>query len=143
MLNSVLIANRGEIACRIMRTAHRLGLRTIAIASEADAQAMHAQLADEAIVIGGSPANESYLDIDKVMAAVKASGAEAVHPGYGFLAENADLAQACIDAGVQFVGPSPDAMRRMGGKAEAKTIAAAAGVPVVQATRVRIRMLRR
>ena len=108
-----------------------MGLRTIAIASEADAGAMHAQLADEAIIIGAPPATESYLDIGKVMAAVKASGAEAVHPGYGFLSENADLAQACIDAGVRFIGPSPDAMRRMGGKAEAKAIAAAAGVPVV------------
>ena len=131
MLNSVLIANRGEIACRIMRTARRLGLRTIAVASEADAKALHAQLADETIVIGPAPATESYLDIEKVMSAVRQSGAEAVHPGYGFLAENADFAQACIDAGVKFVGPSPDAMRRMGGKAEAKAIAEAAGVPVV------------
>jgi 3-methylcrotonyl-CoA carboxylase alpha subunit len=131
MLSKVLIANRGEIAVRIIRTARRLGVTTVAIVSEADRGAPFAAMADEVAVIGPGPASESYLRIDKIIAAAKQTGADAIHPGYGFLAENADFAEAVGKAGLKFIGPSPSAMRRMGGKAEAKAIAAAAGVPVV------------
>jgi 3-methylcrotonyl-CoA carboxylase alpha subunit len=131
MLKKILIANRGEIAVRIIRTARRLGVGTVAVASEPDRRAPFARLADEVVEIGPGPAGESYLRIDKVIAAAKATGADGIHPGYGFLAENADFAEAVRAAGITFIGPSPDAMRRMGGKAEAKAIAAQAGVPVV------------
>ena len=131
MLKKILIANRGEIALRIMRTARRLGVRTVAVVSEADRTAPFARAADERVEIGPGPAPESYLRIDRILAAAKSTGADGIHPGYGFLAENADFAQAVGKAGIKFIGPSPDAMRRMGGKAEAKAIAAAAGVPVV------------
>src|SRR5450631_3891087 len=131
MFKSVLIANRGEIACRIARTAKRLGLRTIAVYSEADAQALHVRLADEAHLIGPAPAADSYLRIDKLIAAAKAARADCIHPGYGFLSENADFAQACIDAGIVFVGPSPAAIRAMGLKDRAKALMEKAGVPVV------------
>jgi 3-methylcrotonyl-CoA carboxylase alpha subunit len=131
MFNKILIANRGEIAVRIIRTARRLGVRTVAVASEADRGAPFTRLADEVVEIGPGPASESYLRGDKIIAAAKATKAEAIHPGYGFLAENAEFAEAVGKAGLTFIGPSPDAMRRMGGKAEAKAIAAAAGVPIV------------
>jgi 3-methylcrotonyl-CoA carboxylase alpha subunit len=130
MLKSLLIANRGEIACRVIRTARRLGVRTVAVYSDADAKAMHVRMADEAVHIGPSPARESYLCGDKIIAAAKATGAEAVHPGYGFLSENADFAQAVIDAGLIWVGPKPDSIRAMGLKDAAKTLMAEAGVPV-------------
>jgi 3-methylcrotonyl-CoA carboxylase alpha subunit len=131
MLKKLLIANRGEIAVRIIRTARRLGVRTVAVASEPDRRAPFARLADEVVEIGPGPAGESYLRGEKIIAAAKATGADAIHPGYGFLAENADFAEAVAAAGIAFAGPSPDAMRRMGGKAEAKAIAEKAGVPVV------------
>ncbi len=131
MFTKLLIANRGEIAQRIIFTAHRLGVKTVAVVSEADRGAPYARLAGEVVGIGPGPATESYLRGDKIIAAAKSTGAEAIHPGYGFLAENADFAEAVRKAGLVFVGPSPEAMRRMGGKAEAKAIAAAAGVPVV------------
>ena len=131
MFKSVLIANRGEIACRIARTAHRLGLRTIAVYSEADAGALHVRLADEAHAIGAAPAAESYLRSDKLIAVAKAAKADCIHPGYGFLSENADFAQSCIDAGIVFVGPPPAAMRAMGLKSSAKALMEKAGVPVV------------
>jgi 3-methylcrotonyl-CoA carboxylase alpha subunit len=131
MLSKILIANRGEIAVRIIRTARRLGVRTVAVVSVPDRSAPFAKLADEAVEIGPGPAAESYLRGDKIIAAARATGAQAIHPGYGFLAENADFADAVGRAGLKFIGPSPQAMRRMGGKAEAKAIAAAAGVPVV------------
>jgi len=131
MFKSVLIANRGEIACRIVRTAKRLGLRTIAVYSQADSAALHVRLADQAHLIGPPPAADSYLRIDKLIAAARASHAECVHPGYGFLSENADFAQACIDAGLAFVGPPPSAIRAMGLKSSAKTLMEKAGVPVV------------
>ena len=131
MFKTILIANRGEIAVRIIRTARRLGLRTVAVVSEADRAAPFAGSADEAVEIGSGPATESYLRGDKIIAAAKETGAEGIHPGYGFLAENADFAEAVGRTGIKFIGPSPDAMRRMGGKAEAKAIAAKAGVPVV------------
>jgi 3-methylcrotonyl-CoA carboxylase alpha subunit len=131
MFASVLIANRGEIACRIIRTARRMGLRTVAIYSEADAQALHVRLADEAHRIGPAPAAQSYLAIDGLIAAAKAARAECIHPGYGFLSENANFAQACLDASIVFVGPPPKAIRAMGLKDRAKALMEAAGVPVV------------
>jgi 3-methylcrotonyl-CoA carboxylase alpha subunit len=131
MFKSVLIANRGEIACRIARTAKRLGLRTIAVYSEADSAALHVRLADEAHPIGPAPAADSYLRINALIAAAKQVHAQCIHPGYGFLAENADFAQACIDAGIVFVGPKPAAIRAMGLKNSAKALMEKAGVPVV------------
>ena len=130
MLTSLLIANRGEIACRIIRTARAMGVRTVAVYSDADAKALHVRQADEAVHIGPSPARESYLVGDKIIAAAKATGAEAIHPGYGFLSENADFAQAVIDAGIIWVGPNPDSIRAMGLKDAAKERMIAAGVPV-------------
>jgi 3-methylcrotonyl-CoA carboxylase alpha subunit len=131
MFTSVLIANRGEIACRVARTAKRMGLRTIAVYSLADAKALHVRLCDEAVAIGPAAAAESYLVIDKLIAAAKASRADCIHPGYGFLSENAGFAQTCIDAGIAFVGPPPAAMRAMGLKDRAKARMEKAGVPVV------------
>ncbi len=131
MFKSVLIANRGEIACRVARTAKRLGLRTVAVYSDADASALHVRLCDEAHRIGPPPAADSYLRIDALIAAAKAARADCIHPGYGFLSENADFAQACIDAGIVFVGPGPAAMRAMGLKSSAKALMEKAGVPVV------------
>ncbi len=130
MITSLLIANRGEIACRVMRTAKRLGIRSVAVYSDADRNALHVRMADEAVHIGPSPARESYLCGDKIIAAAKQTGAEAIHPGYGFLSENADFAEAVIDAGLIWVGPKPDSIRAMGLKDAAKKIMADAGVPV-------------
>ncbi len=130
MFAKILIANRGEIACRIIKTARRLGLRTVAVYSEADQAARHVRLADEALCIGPPPARESYLAIDKIIAAAKASGAEAVHPGYGFLSENEAFAEACAKNGIVFIGPPPAAIRAMGLKSESKKLMAAAGVPL-------------
>jgi 3-methylcrotonyl-CoA carboxylase alpha subunit len=130
MLTSLLIANRGEIACRIIRTARRLGIRTVAVYSDADAKALHVRQADEAVHIGASPARESYLVGERIIAAAKQTGAEAIHPGYGFLSENADFAQAVIDAGLIWVGPKPASIRAMGLKDAAKKLMAEAGVPV-------------
>ena len=131
MLNSVLIANRGEIACRIIRTARRMGLRTIAVYSDADRDAMHVALADEAYAIGPAPARDSYLRGDAIIAAAKRAGAESVHPGYGFLSENADFAEACAAAGLVFIGPPPAAIRAMGSKSAAKALMEQARVPLV------------
>jgi 3-methylcrotonyl-CoA carboxylase alpha subunit len=131
MFKSVLIANRGEIACRIARTARRLGLRSIAVYSDADAHAPHVRAADAAVRLGPAPASQSYLLIDKLIAAAKASGADCVHPGYGFLSENAEFAQSCHDAGIVFVGPPPAAILAMGLKDRAKALMEKAGVPVV------------
>ena len=130
MFKSVLVANRGEIACRVFRTARRMGIRTIAVYSEADAKALHVREADEAVLIGPAPASESYLDATKVLAAAKATGAEAIHPGYGFLSENADFAEAVMAAGLVWIGPPPAAIRAMGLKDAAKSLMIAAGVPV-------------
>ncbi|KQR83043.1 acetyl/propionyl/methylcrotonyl-CoA carboxylase subunit alpha [Sphingomonas sp. Leaf343] len=130
MIASLLIANRGEIACRIIRTARGLGIRTIAVHSDADASALHVRLADEAVRIGPSPARESYLVGDRILAAARDTGAEAIHPGYGFLSENADFAAAVIAAGLVWVGPRPDSIRAMGLKDAAKSRMIAAGVPV-------------
>src|SRR5262249_49161316 len=131
MFSSVLIANRGEIAVRIARTAKRLGLRTIAVYSEADRHALHVRACDEAYLIGPPPARESYLAIDNILAAARRGRGPRVHPGYGFLAERADFAEACAAAHVTFVGPPPAAIRAMGLKDGAKTLMAKAGVPVV------------
>src|SRR5690349_1167107 len=127
----ILIANRGEIALRIMRTARRLGYGVVAVYSDADRDALHVREADQAVRIGEALPAQSYLKIDAIIAAAKASGASAVHPGYGFLAENEDFAQACRDAGLVFIGPSPEAIRAMGNKAGAKDIMEKAGVPCV------------
>lgn len=130
-LPSILIANRGEIACRVIRTAKRLGLRTIAVHSDADAEALFVQMADEAWRIGPAPARKSYLDAATILAVAKETGAACIHPGYGFLSENADFAEACSAAGIVFVGPPASAIRAMGLKDAAKALVEKAGVPVV------------
>jgi 3-methylcrotonyl-CoA carboxylase alpha subunit len=131
MFDKILIANRGEIACRIIRTARRLDIRTVAVFSEPDAQALHVAAADEAHLIGPGPARASYLSIDRILEAARKSGAQAIHPGYGFLSENADFAQRCADAGIVFIGPSAATIRAIGDKAQAKIIMERAGVATV------------
>ena len=130
-IRRLLIANRGEIACRVIRTCRRLGVHAIAVHSEADRGAMHVRLADEARAIGPAPARESYLNVEAILAAAREARADAIHPGYGFLSENAAFAEACAAAGLVFVGPPAAAMRSMGLKHEAKALVSAAGVPVV------------
>ncbi|HEU4611062.1 MAG TPA: acetyl-CoA carboxylase biotin carboxylase subunit [Kofleriaceae bacterium] len=130
-IRRVLVANRGEIAVRVMRTCRERGLETVAVYSDADRLAPHVQLADAAVALGPAPASQSYLVIDKIIAACKQTGADAVHPGYGFLSENEDFADACAAAGITFIGPSADAMRKMGSKTEARKTVMAAGTPVV------------
>uniref|UniRef100_UPI002484B88C biotin carboxylase N-terminal domain-containing protein n=1 Tax=Chelativorans sp. Marseille-P2723 TaxID=2709133 RepID=UPI002484B88C len=129
--SSLLIANRGEIACRIIATARRMGLRTIAVYSEADRDSLHVSMADEAVLIGPPAARDSYLRIDRVIGAALASGAEAIHPGYGFLSENVDFAKACAEAGLIFIGPPVAAIEAMGSKSAAKALMASSGVPLV------------
>ena len=131
MFDKILIANRGEIACRVIKTARKMGIKTVAVFSDADKQALHVQMADEKVHIGPPPANQSYIVIDKIMAAVKASGAQAVHPGYGFLSENSKFAEALDAAGVAFVGPPVGAIEKMGDKITSKKIAQDAGVSTV------------
>jgi acetyl-CoA/propionyl-CoA carboxylase, biotin carboxylase, biotin carboxyl carrier protein len=131
VFSRVLIANRGEIAVRVLRTLRRMGIEGIAVYSDADADAPHASFADRAVRLGPATAAESYLDVERVIGAARACGAEAIHPGYGFLSERPALARACADAGVAFVGPSAEAMALLGDKVAAKGVAEAAGVPVV------------
>jgi len=131
MFKRILIANRGEIACRIIRTARRLGIETVAIYSEADQDALHVEMADQAVLIGPPPAAQSYLAIDKIIAACRNTGAEAVHPGYGFLSEREAFARALTDAGIVFIGPRAEAIAAMGDKIESKKVAAAAKVATV------------
>ena len=131
MFSKILIANRGEIACRVIKSARKMGISTVAIYSDADKQALHVQMADEAVHIGPPPANQSYIVIDKVMEAIRASGAQAVHPGYGFLSENSKFAEALAAEGVAFIGPPVGAIEKMGDKITSKKIAQEAGVSTV------------
>ena len=133
-MKKLLVANRGEIAMRVIRAATELGVETVAVYSEADAGARHVGIATESVLIGSPPATQSYLNIDAIVAAAHASDADAIHPGYGFLSENANFAQRCIDEGIKFVGPDPKAISLMGDKAAARETAASAGVPIVPGT---------
>src|SRR3984885_4853772 len=131
MFKRILIANRGEIAVRVIRACRDLGIESVAVFSDADRAALHVRAADYAVAVGPAPARESYLNAERILAAAKATGAEAVHPGYGFFSENAGFARAIADAGMVFIGPPPTALERMGDKVEARNLMAAAGVPVV------------
>ena len=134
MFEKVLIANRGEIACRVLRTLKRMGVKSVAVYSEADAGARHVEDADEAVCVGPAPAAESYLNVERILAAARATGAEAIHPGYGFLSENPGFAEACADAGIAFIGPTPQQMRDFGLKHTARELAEANGVPLLPGT---------
>src|SRR6185295_241118 len=131
MFGKVLVANRGEIACRVMRTCKRLGVKTVAVYSDADEKAMHVEMADEAVRIGPPPVRESYLSIENIVAAAKATGAEAIHPGYGLLSEKSAFARAVVDAGVVFIGPPAGVLEALGDKMSARHVALAAGVAPV------------
>ncbi|NNC72641.1 MAG: acetyl/propionyl-CoA carboxylase subunit alpha, partial [Sphingomonadaceae bacterium] len=131
MFNKILIANRGEIACRVIRSAQKMGIATVAVYSDADARSPHVEMADEAVHIGPSPAAESYLLADNILEAAKDTGAEAIHPGYGFLSERESFAVACAEHDIAFIGPPPGAIAAMGDKIESKKLAKKAGVSVV------------
>lgn len=131
MFKKILIANRGEIACRVIKSARKMGIKTVAVYSDADRNAMHVKMADEAVHIGPSPAAQSYIVIEKIMDAIRQTGAEAVHPGYGFLSERAEFAQALAKEGVAFIGPPVGAIESMGDKITSKKLAAEAGVSTV------------
>jgi acetyl/propionyl-CoA carboxylase alpha subunit len=134
VFTKILIANRGEIACRIIRTCQRLGIKTVAIYSTVDQEALHVKMADEAYLVGEAPPHDSYLNMGKILDAAKASGAQAIHPGYGFLSENSEFARLCEEAGVCFVGPEPDVMEKMGDKMSSRKLARKAGLPVLPGT---------
>ena len=127
MFKKILIANRGEIACRVIKSARRMGIATVAVYSDADRNALHVRMADESVCIGPAPANQSYIVIENVLQAIRETGAEAVHPGYGFLSENKAFAEALAKEGVAFIGPPPGAIEKMGDKITSKKIAAEAG----------------
>ena len=131
MFKKILIANRGEIACRVIATARKMGIKTVAVYSEADKEARHVQLADEAILLGPAPSRESYLVADKILAAAKQTGAEAIHPGYGFLSENEDFAKRCEDEGIAFIGPKAHSIAAMGDKIASKKLATEAKVNTI------------
>ena len=131
MFKKILIANRGEIACRIIRTARRMGIATVAVYSEADANSLHVAMADESYLIGAAPSADSYLRIDRILEAISASNADAVHPGFGFLSENSDFAEALAQAGVAFIGPGVRAIAAMGDKIESKKLADSVGVSTI------------
>ncbi|MEL7216504.1 MAG: biotin carboxylase N-terminal domain-containing protein, partial [Pseudomonadota bacterium] len=131
MIKKILIANRGEIACRVIKTARKMGIATVAVYSDADRNALHVEMADEAVHIGPPPANQSYIVIDKILDAIRQTGADAVHPGYGFLSERAEFAKALEEMGVAFIGPPPGAIEAMGDKITSKKLAAEAGVSTV------------
>jgi len=135
MFKKVLIANRGEIAVRVIRTLRELGVNSVAVYSEADRSSLHVRLADEAVCIGPAMAKDSYLSIPAIISAAKVTGADAIHPGYGFLSENADFSAACRDNGITFIGPSPKSIQQLGHKAEARKMAVKAGVPVTPGTK--------
>ncbi|HEX2677198.1 MAG TPA: biotin carboxylase N-terminal domain-containing protein, partial [Polyangiales bacterium] len=134
MFSKVLIANRGEIACRVIRTLRRMGVGSVAVYSEADAHALHVRQADEAVCVGPAQVGASYLRIERILQAAKETGAQAVHPGYGFLSENAGFAAACAEAGIRFIGPSAEQIRRFGLKHEARALAQEVGVPLLPGT---------
>src|ERR1700689_2013475 len=134
MFKKILIANRGEIAVRILRACRELGVRSVAVYSDADRASLHVRFADEAYPIGPAPSRESYLVLEKIIGAARYAGCDAIHPGYGFLAENPALARACAEAGVTFIGPSPEAMERLGSKPAARQLAREAGVSMVSGT---------
>ncbi|HEY4838593.1 MAG TPA: biotin carboxylase N-terminal domain-containing protein, partial [Candidatus Acidoferrales bacterium] len=131
MFKKILIVNRGEIAVRVIRACHEMGIRAVAVFSEADRASLHVRLADEAYAIGAAPSRESYLRIDKLMDVARQAGCDALHPGYGFLAENPALPRACASAGITFIGPSAEAMEKLGSKTAARQLAKRAGVPSV------------
>ena len=131
MFNKVLIANRGEIALRVIRACRELGIHTVAVYSEADRESLHVRFADDDVCIGPAQSRNSYLNIPRLIAAAEITGADAIHPGYGFLAENAEFAEICKASNITFVGPTPDQIRQMGDKASARRLAKAAGVPTV------------
>jgi acetyl-CoA carboxylase biotin carboxylase subunit len=136
MFNKVLVANRGEIALRIIRACRELGVASVAVYSEADVDSMHVQLADEAVCIGPGPSKDSYLKPDRIIAAAEITGADAIHPGYGFLSENARFADICESSGIVFIGPSADVIRMMGDKATARATAVANGVPITPGSEI-------
>ena len=135
MFHKILIANRGEIAVRIIRACREMGIKTVAVYSEADKDALHAQLADEAVCIGPAPASESYLNMERILSATVATKAEAIHPGFGFLSENSKFVRMCEKCNVVFIGPSADVIDKMGNKSQARKTMQEAGVPVVPGTR--------
>src|SRR5690606_31946997 len=134
-IQKILIANRGEIAVRVIRTCRKMGITTVAVYSDIESEALHVRMADESVCLGPAASRESYLRTDKILAACKELGVDAVHPGYGFLSENADFAAACADAGVIFIGPKADSIVKMGDKTKARQTMMDAGVPVVPGTR--------
>src|SRR5690242_9243298 len=134
MFDKILVANRGEIACRITRTLRRLGIGSVAVYSEADARSLHVSSADEAVCVGPPPAKESYLDVSAILGAAQKTGATAIHPGYGFLSENAEFAEAAEAAGITFIGPTPEQIRRFGLKHTARALADECGVPLLPGT---------